>query len=155
MVFPYRQNLVCSNPEFMLKIYYQNINLGITVLNSKCSVIIFSRNIHLLMSISIVIIDQAFGGIHCFRCNHIPFTQICHDCSIPQFVRDLSCFLVDSKCFTSMKLLFIISFSTEEAIWNEILQINIATIDSNFVWIRLRRVFRCITNIERFSVFPF
>ena len=138
MVFPYRQDFVFSKREFMLKIYYQNINLGITVHNSKSSVAIFSRNIQLLMSTSIVI--------------HL-FNQFCHDCSIPQFVCDLSYFLIDSKCFTSVKLLFTISFSTEETIWNEVSQINVAAIDSNFNWIRLRRVFRCITNIERLNVF--
>ena len=83
MVFPYRQDFECSNPEFMLKMYYQNINLGITVHDGKSFVVIFSRNIQLLMSTSIVIIDQAFGVIHCFCCNHIPFPQLCHDCSIP------------------------------------------------------------------------
>ena len=113
MVFPYRQDFVFSNPEFMLKIHYENINLGITVRNSKSFAVIFSRNIQLLMSTSIVIIDQAFGMIHRFRCNHIPFTQLCHDCSISQLVCDISYFLVDSKCFTSMKLLFITSFSIE------------------------------------------
>ena len=83
MVFPYCQDFECSNPEFMLKFYYQNINVGITVHNSKSSVVIFSRNIQLLMSTSIVIIDQAFGVIHRFLCNHIPFPQLCHDYSIP------------------------------------------------------------------------
>ena len=155
MVFWYCQDFVCSSPEFILKIYYQNVNLGITVPNSKIFVVIFSRNIQLSMSTSIVTFDQAFGMMHHFRCNHIPFTQLCHDGSIPQFVCDLSYFLVDSKFFTSMKFLFTISFSTEEAIWNDISQINVATIDSTFNWIRLRRVFRCITNIERFSVFLF
>ena len=123
---------LCSSPEFILKIYYQNINFGITVPNSKIFVVIFSRNIQLSMSTSIVTFDQAFGMMHHFRCNHIAFTQLCHDGSIPQFVCDLSYFLVDSKFFTSMKLLFTISFSTEEAIWNEISEINVATIDSNF-----------------------
>ena len=90
-----------------------------------------------------------------FRCNHISFTQLCHNGSISQFVCDLSYLLVDSKFFASMKLLFTISFSTEVAIWNEISETNVATIDSNFNWIRLRRVFRCITNIKWFSVFLF
>ena len=72
MVFPYRQNFVCSNPEFRLKFDYQNINLRITVHNSKSSIVTFSRNIQLLISTFIVIIDQAFGVIHHFRCNHIP-----------------------------------------------------------------------------------
>ena len=45
MVFPYRQNFVCSNPEFRLKFDYQNINLRITVHNSKSSIVTFSRNI--------------------------------------------------------------------------------------------------------------
>ena len=138
-----------------VKIYYQNKNLGITINNSKSSVVIFSRNIQLLMFSSIVIIDQEFCMMHRFGCNHIPFTQLCYDRSIPQFVCDLSYFLIDSKCFTSMKLLFTISFSTEKRIWNEILQVSIATTDSNFNWIRLRRVFRCITNSQWFSVFPF
>ena len=93
--------------------------------------------------------------MHRFGCSHIPFTQLCYDRSILQFVCDLSYFLIDSKCFTSMKLLFTISFSTEKTIWNEILQVSIATTDSNFNWIRLRRVFRCITNIKWFSVFLF
>ena len=97
------------------------------------------------MSISTVIIDTPFSVIHRFRCNHISFTQLCHDCSIPQFVCDLSYFLVESKCFTSMKLFFTISLSTEEITWNEISQI---TIDSNFNWIRLRRVFRWNRKIE-------
>ena len=57
----------------MLKIYHQNINLRVTVDNSKSSVVIFPRNIQLLMSPSIVLIDEAFGVIHCFHCNHIPF----------------------------------------------------------------------------------
>ena len=74
MVFPYRQDFLCSNPEFVLKIYYQNINLGITIHNSKNPVVIFSRNIQSLMSTSTVVIDQPFGVIHCFLCNHIPFT---------------------------------------------------------------------------------
>ena len=121
MTFPYRQHFVCSNQELMPKICYQNINLGIILHNSKSSVVIFSRNIQLLMSTSIVITDQAFGVIHCFHCNHSPFTQLCHDCSIPQFMHNLSYFLVDRKCFTSMKLLSTIFFSTEGKIWNEIL----------------------------------
>ena len=145
MVFSYHQDFRYCNAEFMIKIYYQNKNLGIMVNNSKSSVVIFSRNIQLLIPTSIVIIDQELGMIHRFCCNHISFTQLCHNCSIPQFVCDISYFLVATKCFTSMKLLFTISFSTEETIWNEILQVNIATIDSNFNWIRLRRVFRCIT----------
>ena len=126
MVFPYPQDFVCSNPEFMLKISYQNINLGHTVHNSKSSVVIFSRKSQLFMSTSIAIIDPAFDVIHSFRCNHIPFAQLCHDCSIPQFVCDISYFLVDSKCFTFVKLLFTVCFSTEEAIWNEISQVNVA-----------------------------
>ena len=84
--------------EFMLKIYHHNINLGMTVHNSKGSSVNFSRNIHLLMSTSIVIIDQTFGMIYRFCCNHIPFTQLRHDYSIPQFVCDLSYFSADSKC---------------------------------------------------------
>ena len=106
------------NPEFMLKIYYQSINLGITIHNSESSVVVFSRNIQLLMSTSIVIIDQEFGMMQCFRCNHIPFSQLRHDCSISQFVCDLYYFLVDSKCFTSKKLLFTISFSRNNLEWN-------------------------------------
>ena len=49
MVFPCRQDFVYSNPELMLKIY-PNINLGMIICNSKSSVVIFSRNIQLLMS---------------------------------------------------------------------------------------------------------
>ena len=56
MVFPYRQGFVCSYSEFMLQIYHQNINLGITFHNNKSSIVIFSVVIQLLMSTSIVII---------------------------------------------------------------------------------------------------
>ena len=49
LAFSYRQDFVCSNPEFMLKNYFQNINVGITNDNSKSSVVVFSKKIvHLL-----------------------------------------------------------------------------------------------------------
>ena len=49
LAFPYRQYFVCSNPEFMLNIYFQNINVGITNDNSKSSVVFLSKEIvHLL-----------------------------------------------------------------------------------------------------------
>ena len=107
------------------------------------------------MSTSIVVIDQAFGVIHRFRYNYIPFTQLRHDRSIPQFVCSLYYFLGDSKYFISMKLLFTNSFSAEEKIWDGTSQINVATINSNFNWMRLGKVFRCFTNIEWLSAFPF
>ena len=91
------------------------------------------------MSTSIVTIDQGFGVIHRLRWNHILFTQPSpNSCAIC-----LIFWLTASKCFTSTKLLFTIFFSTEETIWNEISQINVATIDSNFNWVWPRRVFRC------------
>ena len=91
------------------------------------------------MSTSIVTIDQGFGVIHRLRWNHILFTQPSpNSCAIC-----LIFWLTASKCFTSMKLLFTIFFSTEETIWNEISQINVATIDSNFNWVWPRRDFRC------------